>query len=131
MLLRVLLLVAVCAGQFESGPHDALSKMLSLRDHFSCDSCWSDDNPTQPGLGSTDWRLCCFYDCKGSRRNCMRDRGFCQNPASCASTQMCTQWGGIPPEGAVQGEPATWFDDEGNLKTSEGSRAAAAAPDVV
>lgn len=94
---------------------DQLSKLLQAP--FSCDRCWT-TSPTLPNVGSTDWALCCFFNCGGNRAGCFRD-GFCASPARAQRLDVCEEYGGVAPDGALPGVVSSFFEKDGvTLKQS-------------
>ena len=96
---------------------DTLSPLLSAP--FSCaNRCWPNKSPD---TGTTDWCLCCFYNCGGFRHDCFQN-AFCQTPTKCSRLDVCDVFGGIPPLGALPGVAASFFEaDNTTLKKSSGS----------
>ena len=70
---------------------------------------------------STDWCLCCFWDVGGFRKDCFAQHNFCVDVKGCNMTDVCTMYGGIPPDGCKQDDIDSFLNDDGSLKTSSGS----------
>lgn len=96
---------------------DTLSPLLSAP--FSCaNRCWPNKSPD---TGTTDWCLCCFYNCGDFRHDCFQN-AFCQTPTKCSRLDVCDVFGGIPPLGALPGVASSFFEaDNTTLKKSSGS----------